>query len=212
MLGEMKRSHQAGVSAPKLVGGRLCLDFVNTVDPRHATPREEHLSNYAAVVGWAQHAGIIASDEASRLVAGARRRPAAARRAHQGAIVLRETLYTIFGAVARGQACSPRSMRRFNEQLAHALRKRQIMTEGSGFAWRWTRDHSLDRVLSPVIWSAAELLTRGPLPRVHECPGDDNCGWLFLDTTKSGSRRWCDMRTCGNRAKARRYYRRTALS
>ena len=84
------------------------------------------------------------------------------------------------------------------------------MSEGGGFAWRWKRDDGLDRILWPVAWSAAELLTEGPLARVREYPGDDNCGWLFLDTSRNGSRRWCDMSTCGNRAKARRYYRRVS--
>lgn len=194
--------------APKLLGGSLCLDFVNTVDPRHASPREEHLRDYESVLGWARNTGLVASEEASGLAAGARRRPDAARRVHADAVALRETLYSIFGAVARGGVCPPRSMQRLNDWLTDALPKRQIVAEGSGFAWEWNRDDSLDRILRPVVWSAAELLTRGRLERVRECPGDDSCGWLFLDTSKNGSRRWCDMRTCGNRAKARRHYRR----
>jgi predicted RNA-binding Zn ribbon-like protein len=63
-------------------------------------------------------------------------------------------------------------------------------------------------VLWPVSWSAAELLTHGPLDRIRECPGQGNCGWLFLDVSKNASRRWCDMRVCGNRAKARRHHAR----
>src|ERR671930_579256 len=140
------------------VAGSLCLDFVNTVDPRHATPREERLPDYAAVLDWARQAGI----EASPVTTGG------PPRAH-------------------------------NDEIAR--RPRRI---ANGFAW------VADDVLAPVVWSAAELLTSGPLERVRECPGDDTCGWLFLDTSRNGSRRWCDMRTCGNRAKARRYYRRAS--
>jgi predicted RNA-binding Zn ribbon-like protein len=170
------------------VAGSLCLDFVNTVDPRHATPREERLPDYAAVLDWARQAGI----EASPLEA------AAASRAHEEAIALRETLYAIFGAVARGEASPEEALRHLNDEIAR--RPRRI----SGFAW------VADDVLAPIVWSAAELLTGGPLERVRECPGDDTCGWLFLDTSRNGSRRWCDMRTCGNRAKAKRHYRRVA--
>jgi len=170
------------------VAGSLCLDFVNTVDPRHATPREERLPDYAAVIEWARQAGL----EASPLEA------AAASRAHEEAISLRETLYAIFGAVARGEAPPAEALRHLNDEIARRPRR---ITEG--FAWA-----SDDDVLAPVVWSAAELLTSGPLERVRECPGDDTCGWLFLDTSRNGSRRWCDMRTCGNRAKARRHYRR----
>jgi len=178
----MKRAH---------VAGSLCLDFVNTVDPRHATPREERLPDYAAVLDWARQAGL----EASPLPA------AAASRAHEEAIALREMLYAIFGAVAHGDPPPEDALRHLNDELAR--RPRQI-TEG--FAWAHSRD-----VLEPIVWSAAELLTSGPLERVRECGGDDDtCGWLFLDTSRNGSRRWCDMRTCGNRAKARRHYRRVA--
>ena len=186
------------------VGGRLCLDFVNTVDPRHGAPREEHLPDYESLVGWAEQAGIVASDEAARLTAAARREPAAARRAHEEAIDLRETLYSIFGAVARGEP--PGSVSQLNAHLART-QPRLVGDEG-GFAWGWAPGDDLDRILWPVAWSAAELLAQGPLERVRECPGDDTCGWLFLDTSRNGSRRWCDMSTCGNRSKARRYYRR----
>jgi predicted RNA-binding Zn ribbon-like protein len=177
------------------VAGSLCLDFVNTVDPRHATPREERLPDYAAVLAWARQAGI----EALPLTT------ADASRVHEEAIALRETLYAIFAAVARGEAPPEDALRRLNGEIAR--RPRQITDGGRGFAWG---PASRDDVLAPIVWSAAELLTSGPLERVRECPGDDTCGWLFLDTSRNGSRRWCDMRTCGNRAKARRHYRRVA--
>ena len=179
--------------------GSLCLDFVNTVDPRHATPREEHLPDYAALLEWALQAGIATAAATTRLTA------AVASRAHAEAIALRETMYAIFAAVARGEAPPAEALRHLNDEIAR--RPRLIADEGRGFAWG---PASRDDVLAPVVWSAAELLTSGPLERVRECPGDETCGWLFLDTSRNGSRRWCDMRTCGNRAKARRHYRRVA--
>jgi predicted RNA-binding Zn ribbon-like protein len=171
------------------VAGSLCLDFVNTVDPRHAPQREERLPDYAAVRDWARQAGI----EAAPVPA------AAASRMHEEAIALRETLYAIFGAVARGETPPEEALRHLNDEIARRPRR---ITER--FAWA-----PADDVLAPIVWSAAELLTSGPLERMRECPGDDTCGWLFLDTSRNGSRRWCDMRTCGNRAKARRFYRRS---
>ena len=50
----------------------------------------------------------------------------------------------------------------------------------------------------------ADLLTDGPLTTIRVCEGR-SCGWLFLDTSRNRTRRWCDMKICGNRAKARRY-------
>src|SRR5438067_11111615 len=102
------------------VAGSLCLDFVNTVDPRHAAPREERLPDYAVLLDWARQAGI----EASPLPA------AAASRAHAEAIALRETLYAIFGAVARGEALPEEALGHLNNELAR--RPRQITR---GFAW-----------------------------------------------------------------------------
>jgi predicted RNA-binding Zn ribbon-like protein len=73
------------------------------------------------------------------------------------------------------------------------------------FDWLWTDvDEHLTSILWPVARAATTLLTSPDLARVRECAGDP-CGWLFLDVSKNGSRRWCDMADCGNRAKARRY-------
>jgi predicted RNA-binding Zn ribbon-like protein len=58
-----------------------------------------------------------------------------------------------------------------------------------------------------VALSARELLLALPPGRLRICAGDE-CGWLFLDSSKAGRRRWCSMADCGNRAKARRHYAR----
>ena len=71
----------------------------------------------------------------------------------------------------------------------------------------WTPEAVSAMQLDTMDRSAAELLTSPDLPLVRECAGYD-CGWLFMDTTKNRSRRWCDMATCGNRAKGRRHYER----
>ena len=77
-----------------------------------------------------------------------------------------------------------------------------------GLAWGWADELALDRPLWPIARDAAELLTdREALARVRLCAADD-CDWLFVDLTKNHSRQWCDMKSCGNRAKARAYYRR----
>ena len=65
----------------------------------------------------------------------------------------------------------------------------------------------LDGILWRILWEAADLLTSDRLAQVKLCAGED-CGWLFLDASRNQSRRWCSMSDCGNRAKAKRYYRR----
>ena len=91
------------------------------------------------------------------------------------------------------------------------MAKSSIVRVGERFAWDWTPENALDRVLWPVVRDAAELLSGEDLDRVGRC-ADANCGWLFLDTSRNHSRRWCSMKDCGNRAKARRHYQRTAAS
>jgi predicted RNA-binding Zn ribbon-like protein len=94
-----------------------------------------------------------------------------------------------------------------NAALPEAL-PRCIGTGPDGFAWRFAHDErDLAPLLAPVVRAAAELLTSDELVRIREC-GSDTCFWLFLDRSKNGTRRWGDMKVCGNRAKARRHYQR----
>ena len=194
---------------PNLIGGVLCLDFVNTVDPRHTPGRREYLDDYAALVAWGGHAGAIDTGQGERLREAAAGDPAGAERVLARAIRLREALYPLFSRAARGQPPGPDDLGVLQAELTRALPHLQVTWSPSGFTREWEQDSSaLDQVLWPVAWSASELLLHGPLDRIRECPGQGNCGWLFLDLSKNASRRWCDMRVCGNRAKARRHYAR----
>ncbi len=194
---------------PNLIGGALGLDFVNTVDPRHAPGRREYLDGYPALVAWSGHAGVIGAGQDERLRQATADDPAEAERVLDRAIRLREALYPLFRRAARGQSPAPDDLGVLQVELTLALPHLRVAWSPAGYAREWEQDSAaLDQVLWPVAWSAAELLTHGPLERIRECPGQGNCGWLFLDLSKNASRRWCDMRVCGNRAKARRHYAR----
>ena len=195
---------------PNLIGGALSLDFVNTVDPRHAPDRREYLDSYSALAAWSSHAGAVATDQAQRLRTAAAGDPAEAERVLNRAIRLREALYPLFRAAAQEQPPGSDDLGVLQSELTFALPHLRVAWSAAGFAREWERcSTALDQMLWPVSWSAAELLTHGPLDRIRECPGQGNCGWLFLDLSKNASRRWCDMRVCGNRAKARRHHTRT---
>ncbi|HSH12932.1 MAG TPA: CGNR zinc finger domain-containing protein, partial [Desulfurivibrionaceae bacterium] len=90
---------------------------------------------------------------------------------------------------------------------AATLAQARLVPGEDHFEWGWSDAGGLRRLLWPIVRSAAELLTSEKLERVGQCAGD-SCGWLFLDTSRNRSRRWCEMEHCGNRAKARRHYRR----
>lgn len=184
------------------IGGALCLDFVNTVDPRYASPRLEFLPDFAALVEWAEEVAVIDRKEARRLKAAAVRRPDEALDIYQRGIALREALFEVF----RGRVHHKPAKRDFgllNEELARS-RSRELVAQPAGDVRRvWPPDDDLARVVWPIVESAADLLCSSAVSRVRECEGE-RCGWLFLDTSKAGRRRWCSMADCGNRAKAQR--------
>lgn len=198
------------VTELSLVGGRLCLDFVNSLDWRASDHSLDYLTSYSALVAWEEHAGVLAGAAAERLRAAAAQRPEEAAITLREALRLRETIWRIFMAIAHGERPPVGDLDVLNAMLGNVLRHARITPsadESQRYAWDWEeRSDALDRPLWPIVRSAAELLTSEDAARVRECLGDE-CGWIFLDTSKNHSRRWCDMRGCGNRAKARRYRR-----
>lgn len=192
----------------KLIGGYLCLDFVNTVDWRAQEHPHEWLTSYADLVTWSQHVGIMTEFTAHHLRQRAARHPAIASATLERAITLRETIFRIFSAVADGHSPEATDVATLNDALSETLSRLRLTMTADGFGWQWAGSgDSLEQMLWPVTRSAAELLTTGELSRVRMCGGED-CGWLFFDTSRNQSRRWCSMEDCGNRAKARRYHQR----
>lgn len=194
----------------KLLGGRLCLDYANTVDWHAGAQPHEWLTSYEDLLSWSRLVGLLHNDEVARLQQLAKQRPAEQAEVYRRAIELREVLYRIFSAVAAGRAPAEADLDLFNMALQQALVHLRVVPASQGFKWSWSDHEALDRMLWPVARSAAELLTSAELDRVRECEGTD-CGWLFLDTSKNRRRRWCAMEDCGNRAKARRHYARTRM-
>ena len=192
-----------------LKAGRLCLDFANTADWHASDQPEDLLNSYTDLVSWAERVGILAEDEAQQLLREAAHRPNDAVTVLEQAISFREAIYRIFSAIAGGRSAEATDLAILNDALSMTSGRLQIVSTTDGFAWEWTADEDVfDRMLWPVAHSAADLLTSEELRRVGECADDRGCGWLFLDMSRNRSRRWCDMRDCGNRAKARRHYER----
>src|SRR5262249_52503798 len=128
------------------------------------------------------------------------------RREFERALETRETIYRVFDATARSKTPAAADLQTLNEHLAAAPARATLKRERNGFAWDVDlRSSSAVGQLAPVLWSAADLLTGGRLDRVRRCANPE-CGWLFLDDSRAGKRRWCSMSSCGNRAKARRHY------
>ncbi len=193
-----------------LLGGKLCLDFANTADYHASDHPQELLTRYEDLVGWSQHVGLLAKPTVQPLLRDASHRPADAAAILEQAIALRETIYRIFAAIAHGGQPRPDDLARLSAQAGRAFTRSQIVKSGGGYRWEpLASADALDQMLYPIARSAAELLTSQELRRVRQCADTlYGCGWLFVDTTRNRSRRWCDMRDCGNRAKVRRFLER----
>jgi len=208
------------VTELKIVGGDPALDLVNTLgDDRVPDP----LDDYAAFVAWAARVGVIDDPTAARLTARAGDRPAAAERALTEARALRAVMDAVFrplaaahdspgsaaahdspAAAARDSPAAaardspPGALARLVQRAGAAVERARV---GEDFVLAWDGDH-LERLLWPLAVAGLDLLRSGPLDRLKAC---EDCPWLFLDTSRNRSRRWCSMADCGTRAKMRRY-------
>ena len=188
-------------------GGDLALDFTNTVGNRGAAA-EEHFNAYADVVSWAETRGVIGRREATQLRQEAARRATAAAEALASVRALRESLYRALAAAASGRRCRAADLARINAAVGAAFSGAHLQSRGDGLELRFTPDQGTIRldepITTPVVRAAIDLLTTEAIRRVRLC-ADRSCAWLFTDTTRSGTRRWCDMKVCGNRNKVRRF-------
>src|SRR5579859_3228508 len=180
-----KTKHDERAGTVDLIGGRLCLDFVNSVDSRSAEPVEELLLSYADLVEWGAHAGALTPGEAERMLAAGARRPGAAGDALRQAIVLREALYRVLAAALEDRGATEADLGVVNAALGRAMAHQRLEPGAAGYTWAWegesgeSGDAELDRMLWPVARSAGDLLTSEDLGRVRAC-ASQTCGWLFL--------------------------------
>jgi predicted RNA-binding Zn ribbon-like protein len=189
------------------IGGALCLDFTNTASWEADRQTTEHLNDFSDLVRWCTEAALVRQDSAAALVREPEENAADAAAILAQAKDLRGTLYRIFIALSRGKFPPSGDLQLLNEALAQTPLRLEVRREKDQFlSERKAVETKFAKLLGPVVWSAAEVLTSGKIDQV-KCCASETCGWLFLDNTKNHSRRWCDMADCGSQAKAKRYYR-----
>jgi predicted RNA-binding Zn ribbon-like protein len=196
----------------ELFGGTISLDFVNTVSGmRGANPRDR-LAGYDDLVYWARQVGLIDAKRAKALYSAAAKEPARAARAFALAIRRREALNDVVLAAIDGQRTPAGQLSTVNDWIADALAHRRLRPTAPGaFEATLEDDGDLLALLRPVALDAGELLEREVSQRlVGACDERlaGRCAWLYLDTSRNHSRRFCSMKDCGNRAKQRRHYQR----
>ncbi len=188
----------------QFVAGHLALDFINTVAFR-ADPekQEDHLQRAEDVRRWANQAQL---PDREAINSGPRVGPAALRYIR----AVREQLFVVFHAIVTGDRVSVDTLSRVGNALHYCRAKRRLCVDGAEVRWAWRASaRCTDYLLYPVLTTATDLLTSDSLGLVRQCEAAD-CGWLFLDRSNARKRRWCSMADCGNRNKARNFYRREA--
>ena len=187
--------------------GWLCLDFANTVDWHASDNPEETLNTYADLIKWSVDRGIISGDARDVLLRKSEGKPIEAQAVLEKAREIRENIYQIVSDTAHGHPIRAADLKGFNKALASTLSHSRLAPNDGGLRWDWDPgSDKLDSVVWPVVKSAVDLLTSEGRKRVGQCADEKGCGWLFWDSSRNRSRRWCDMKDCGNRAKVRRFY------
>jgi predicted RNA-binding Zn ribbon-like protein len=200
----------------ELIGGVVCLEFVNTVGWRLTDHPGEYLGSYEDLLEWGGQAGLLAPEQMEALLRQARLDSEGAREALSRARTLREAIQRVISRAIAGESHHESDLSALNRELSISLSRLRVMPAGGafGWGWDWSGDDGgvrLDGPLWPVARSAAELLTSPKLGRVKVCAGE-GCGWVFVDESRNGSRRWCDSRDCGNRERVRRHLARKRAS
>lgn len=206
----------------EFLGDALCLDFLNTLHDAHAEDPEEELSGVADVAAWAAQAGVLTANEAGHLHAGVwpgshpNVKNAPGRDALPGknrAVLLddlralRETLRQMFQRAVRDGKVAPRDVAALNLLLGRFPAVASIEKSGGDGDWKlnWeSQAGGAEKIFCAIMKSAAELVASGRWRAMREC-ASDTCTWMFLDTSKNHSRRWCEMSRCGNRDKVHRF-------
>jgi predicted RNA-binding Zn ribbon-like protein len=190
-----------------LCAGHPVLDLVNTLDNRFGAERTELLPDYEALLRFMEQSGLLGGAQVRAL--SRRIGKAEAERASNAARELREAAASVLYAAAAGAAAPPAELRRLARFFQSARQRQELVwtpsEPGSKFTWEWGGSQNEGEL---PVWilslQTAALLTSETLSRLRACDSE-TCRWLFLDTSKNHTRRWCDMKVCGNRMKARRF-------
>jgi predicted RNA-binding Zn ribbon-like protein len=197
----------------EFIAGDLSLDFINTLDintlASHVGPASEDdsLKSYRDLVDWAVQAGALSPSQRTFRLRLAKEKPQAAEATFKQAVQFRSSLHRLVVALMERHSPAPDDLRRFNALLSDAQAHFQLHGTPEGYRLQLLNDPRQPcSMLWPIASAASQLLTSGDAHFIRQCDAE-SCRWFFVDRSKNHSRRWCDMKVCGNRAKARQFYR-----
>lgn len=177
------------------LGEPLCLSLANTVSYRRREDRTDTLAEPRGLKQW-----LLASGVAEGVLG------LASTQDLERVRTLRESVYGVLSAESAGRQPSGHDSAELAAALHSALGSIEWRPDHPEHC-RLTTKAPIDRAIQLAALSAVSLLASEHAGRLRECANDE-CGWLFVDHSKNGSRKWCSMSDCGNVAKARRFYAR----
>lgn len=202
-----RSSHAAPVSTLILsIPEDLCLNYANTLSWRGREQPVENLHALVDILHWSEQSGVCTPAATQRLRRWSRDHQAQADEIFTEALAIREAIFRIFSAIAGGAPVAAKDFAVLKAALANAPARSRLARFGNRCGW-WVEQPqpSVSGVLAPVLWSAGDLMLNARSRPIQRCANEE-CLWLFIDQSKNGTRRWCAMNACGNRAKARRHY------
>jgi predicted RNA-binding Zn ribbon-like protein len=182
-------------------GGRVCLDFANTVDWRLSAEPQELIPDYATLLRWSELRATLPPASITRLRALSAKEPAKAETVLKEARKFRAEICRAATALCAGDKVD---LAPFNRRLAATPSQPRLLKTASGHVHDLPGT-LLEEPLWPVLWSWAAVLTSEDAQRLGACQSKE-CGWLFVDESPNRSRAWCSSEVCGNRERARRAY------
>jgi predicted RNA-binding Zn ribbon-like protein len=190
----------------KLHAGHPALELVNTLDMRFSGQTIDLIPTYKDLLRLTMQLQMLTVAQARKL--GRTVGEGEARRVVASTVELREALAKVLYGRIDGTRPPPGQIQVLEKQFHAAGLHRRLMTGESHLEWSWS---GVERQAEFPLWmlsqAASDLLVSIDAELIKDC-GDPTCRWLFLDVSKNHTRRWCDMKTCGNRMKARRHHER----
>jgi predicted RNA-binding Zn ribbon-like protein len=187
-----------------IVGGNPALDLVNTVSGWNSDP-EDWVPDIASFLAWARTCGVLDEEQQKAAARHAKDSPAAAERVLASVKELRFALRGLIDSLEHRKPAEPGDLSVIDEWKRRLALSEQVTVRGNKIDFTINRDISALELPSLRVTAAAlSFLKNLPTARIKTCRARD-CGWKFVDQSRNGSRRWCDMAVCGNLAKTRQY-------
>jgi len=188
-------------AATQFFGGRVCLDFGNTLDWRTSVDPQELIPDYAALLRWSARRGTLSAAAITRLGALSREHEGIARSVMADAHSLRAEIWRAAEALRGSEAVD---LKTINRMLSNLPPQPKLVANAKGYAHD-LKGSELQEPLWPALWSLTALLASNDATRIGCCQAE-GCGWFFVDESPNRSRLWCSSEVCGNRERARRAY------